>query len=414
MTYPLRVRVSLLDRMHAGKRVTAVVGPLRLPDVETARARLAAFAAAGPVTRIALRRDQTSDTWVHDVESLCAAVTYRDDSPSIAELLVPSPPTAPAMEITLAGQYLRTDHDHGLGEVQLAVLAHQIVAGALAPDDPALLRQISRRADGLATALAATFGSRPARALDTVAAIRDRGRQLREATAPQEQSGIHSAVDADPAHPRTTTVSVMSPETMRRLRSWRDETGAASILTLTMCGLTTALRRAGLAVDEEITVPVDLRRYLPPGTNPLSNFVAGVGLRVDPADPWSLQNDLESAVKSGRPLVSLVRTSTLSTLAGLTRRSESMAASTGQAPVSLLFSGVSSLPQFDTFDWLPSGPSTYVAGVDTAGPHGISIVSVSIHGRTLLCASYNPTAFDGGVVSAALEAFTTDPIALLT
>ena len=51
-----------------------------------------------------------------------------------------------------------------------------------------------------------------------------------------------------------------------------------SLFALVVSGLTRALTASGIPVDDVGTLPVDLRRYLPTGTNPLANFVSGIQL----------------------------------------------------------------------------------------------------------------------------------------
>ncbi|MFZ2238325.1 MAG: hypothetical protein WAV90_02125 [Gordonia amarae] len=422
-------RIGLSDRIHLGESATALIGPVDLPDLETVRSNLDAFASFGPATRIALRPDPNGRRWIHDPRRLLDTVEVVDEPADPLDLLVPDGrPNAP-MRITLAGRYLRTDHEHGVGEIRFGLLAHQIITGAVSPQDPEMLAQISRRWDGLATAGLRVFGSRPTRVFDVLRSMRETKPTQTEPTGtkPTETKPTPAGPEfpIDTAAPTTTpppnlgphtvAVAAMPANALGDLRAWRDAAlPGISLFTLVVSGLTRALVRAGIAVDDVGTLPVDLRRYLPRGTNPLANFVSGIQLPLrDGNDPARLHDDLTTAVTSGRPIVSLARVTALSRAAQLLAP-DGRHATTPPPKAPLVFTGIQAHQQvMDSFPWIDRDNSVYVTGTRPAVPNGITLQSATIHDRLLISASFQPEVHPRGRVRAALDGFATDPVTVL-
>ena len=422
-----RMTIGLSDRIHLGEPVNALIGPIELPDLGTVRDNIAAFTSYGPHTRLALRPDDTGTRWVHDPRRLLDSVEVIDEPADPLSLLVPTGrPNAP-MRITLAGRYLRTEHDHGVGEIRFGLLAHQVITGAVDPRDPAIQAQIPRRWDGLATAAVRVFGSRPTRVRDAFRSIRTTAATPAAFTPTAFSPTTDFPIDAgQPAGTRRPTPSgpyavegaAMPTATPGELRAWRDPaTPGASLFALVVAGLTRALLGAGIAVDDMGTLPVDLRRYLPANTNPLANFVSGVQLPLrDGSDPARLHNDLVAAVASGRPILSLARVTALSRaaelLATIGRDPHVPPPDTTRAP--LVFTGIQAHQQLlDSYPWIDRGASIYVTGAHPAAPHGITLQSATVHDRLLISASFQPDVYRRGQLRAALDAFVADPVEVL-
>ncbi|AVM00665.1 hypothetical protein C6V83_10675 [Gordonia iterans] len=237
----------MLDRMHAGTRIAVVTGPIDLPDPDTAGERLAAFARLGPATRIALLPEPDGRRWVHVPDAMPGAVA---DAPSDPRDLLRSACARTPFQVTLAGDYLLTEHDHGIGEIQLALYAMLVVTGAL-DSAPGLSRSLSRRDDGLVSAAVRVFGSDPRR----VRAVLKILEQLPDPV----DDGVPD-VPATPAGSAGTRVEAvrLDAATVAGVRRWRDAAGvAASLKTLLLCGVVRALDDAGLALHPDIVVPVD-------------------------------------------------------------------------------------------------------------------------------------------------------------
>ncbi|QHN22202.1 hypothetical protein [Gordonia amarae] len=407
-------RIGLSDRIHLGESATALIGPVDLPDLETVRRNLDAFASFGPATRIALRPDPDGRRWIHDPRRLLDTIEVVDEPADPLDLLVPDGrPNAP-MRITLAGRYLRTDHEHGVGEIRFGLLAHQIITGAVSPQDPVMLAQISRRWDGLATAGLRVFGSRPTRVFDVLRSMRETKRTPAGPEFPID-AGAPATTPPPNLGPHTVAVAAMPADALGDLRAWRDATlPGTSLFALVVSGLTRALVRAGITVDDVGTLPVDLRRYLPRGTNPLANFVSGIQLPLrDGNDPARLHDDLTAAVASGRPIVSLARVTALSRAAQLLSP-DNRHATMLPPKTPLVFTGIQAHQQLmDSFPWIDRDNSVYVTGTRPAVPNGITLQSATIHDRLLISASFQPELHSPERIREALTAFATDPAGVL-
>lgn len=392
------IRPSLLDRMHAGSTVLAAIGPHALPDPARAGRRLAAFADHGRQTRLALTADPERSRWPHRPDGLRSAVRTGPAVSSAADLLATGGSgTGGGLRVTVAGDYLLTEHDHGLGEVQLALISQLVITGVLRPDDEELHRRIGRRFDGLATAVAATFATNPAR-------IRDVLDQIKSLPAPPAVTGSPAASTG----PTGTVHATVTAAGLAELRAWRDTAAPGiSVFSLVVAALTRGFGEAGIELDEQVTVPVGLRRYLPTGTNPLGNFVAGVSLPHRPGDdPADLQARLARTTASGRPVAGLARVSTRAALARFRRPA---AAPISDGPTRLLFSGIGSRRELEALPWLEAGEPTVAVRVDPAPPADISVAVVNLAGTAQLSA-YDTTRHDAEPIRRVLETFAGDPV----
>lgn len=390
----------MLDRMHAGTRIAVVTGPIDLPDPDTAGERLAAFARLGPATRIALRPEPDGRRWVHVPDAMPGAVAVAD-APSDPRDLLRSACARTPFQVTLAGDYLLTEHDHGIGEIQLALYAMLVVTGAL-DSAPGLSRSLSRRDDGLVSAAVRVFGSDPRR----VRAVLKILEQLPDPV----DDGVPD-VPATPAGSAGTSVEAvrLDAATVAGVRRWRDAAGvAASLKTLLLCGVVRALDDAGLALHPDIVVPVDLRRYLRTGVNPLGNFVAGLRFRHRAGDdPERLQRALSETIESGRPVASAVRSASAVALQRYRRTGHEEAAG-GTLP-RLLFSGINEMAPLRALGWRDPAAGALYGRVDPIGPADLTLGTVGVHGAVTLSVSFHPDRHPAGVISAALQRFAADP-----
>ena len=264
----------------------------------------------------------------------------------------------------------------------------------------------------LAALIAAAFATAGAYAADAK-------KEEKKADAPAAAASAAKKDDkkAEPAKPATTpppnlgphtvAVAAMPADALGDLRAWRDATlPGTSLFALVVSGLTRALVRAGITVDDVGTLPVDLRRYLPRGTNPLANFVSGIQLPLrDGNDPARLHDDLTAAVASGRPIVSLARVTALSRAAQLLSP-DGRHATMLPPKTPLVFTGIQAHQQLmDSFPWIDRDNSVYVTGTRPAVPNGITLQSATIHDRLLISASFQPELHSPERIREALTAF---------
>ncbi len=394
------MRAGILDRMHAGSRIAAVTGPIALAEAPVVRERLAAFAALGPASRIAVRPDPDRWRWRHDPAALAGAVRVLP-APERPEDLLACADRSQPFRVTLAGDYLMTEHDHGIGEVQLALFAHLMITGVLAPTGE-LHRQIAAPDDGLIAAALRVFGGDPRRILRVLEI-------LEQLPAPMADEAVDGGAGA--ATP-VARVGYLRREQTAELRAWRDGMGSrVSMKTLVLAALVRAFDDAGVQLDPDVTVPIDLRRYLRAGVTPLGNLVAGLRFRHRPGDdPALLQQAMAETIATGRPVASGIRSAVTGSAALLARRTP---APGGRRPARLLFSGVHQLPQFGLFPWRAADSGVHLGSVDPLGPGDITVLSVEVHGAAALTATFHPDRHAPEVISAALQRVTADPVSLL-
>lgn len=403
------VRVSHLDVMHSRTRITTVIGPVQLPDDATIAAGLRTMAEAGPQTRLGLRPSTRGNRWAYDPEAFSPVVT-RIDPPASPMDLLDLPAIGSAEErptsITLAGNYIRTDHNHGLGEVALTLMIHGIALGMIDPTDQRVWESARASRSGITTAALRTYGSDPRRAW-----------ALRQSL----EGPTRTAPPNHPASPwtpeRTGTVVTTDPDTLQALRGWRDQhLPSVSMFAVTASVLHRALADAGVTISPVAMITLDARRYLPHGRVPLGNFVSGLefDLGLNPT-PQQLHRASSNAVSTGRPVANLALNA-LRTRIG-SRRSKSGAypvthPSTPQAR--LLFTSLGTVPRQGAIAWLDTAAPLYAAHNDPAGPEGITLTWALVDGGIQTTASFHGNVFPHSAVSAALNHAATDPFAFLT
>ncbi|MGW0172644.1 hypothetical protein ACWDUM_02245 [Rhodococcus sp. NPDC003322] len=410
MTDRSTVRVGHLDVMHSRTRVTAIIGPVHLPPDDVVAARLATMTAVGPHARLGLRPSSRTNRWTFDPIANRPTVSRIDPPSSPLDLLdLPSDAGTPAEDrptsIVLAGDYMRTDHNHGLGEVALGLTMHGVILGTIDPADPHVWRSAKRHGSGIATAAARTYGSDPRR----VWALRDSARRKPAATDAPEAM--------EPWTPsRTGVVTTMPSATVAQLRSWRDAHASdASMFAVVASALHRGLASAGLPIDDVATVTLDARRYLPKGRVPLGNFVSGLEFDLGPAPtPERIHRASAGAMASGRPVANLALNATRTRI-GLRSAAPRNAPleRPGSPRARLLFSSLGAVPRVGAVPWLDSAEPFYVAHNDPTGPDGITITWALIEGAVITSASFHGTVFDREQVSAGLARAAADPLELL-
>jgi len=407
------VTVGPLDVLHSRSRVTVAIGPVAVPDPEVVADRVRALVEAGPHTRFGLRPSSTTRRWLYD-PAATPEILVADRPESAAELLLdPSfRPTDERTRIVLAGDHVLTDHNHGLGEVELTLRFHAALLGVLDPTDPALWKDTRRRGSGLPTAAIRAFGSDPRR----LWALRHLyGGRTAGSSAPEQRDEMPWAPS------RAGAVAIFEHDVHARLRGWREQNApGVSMFAVTATVLHRALGAEGIDPAPTISVPFDVRRYLPAGRTPLGNFVAGLDFEVGTSpSPRAIHDALNHAAATGRPVANLAMSSLRARLA-LHRGIDFP--SPGHRPrfprARLLFSSLtkSSLgqgPLVDRLPWIDAERPFYAAYNEPTGPEGITFTTSAFGDRVIVVASFHDNVFPADRVRAALHRATTDPLALL-
>ncbi|WNG89880.1 hypothetical protein C6A87_012480 [Mycobacterium sp. ITM-2016-00317] len=295
------VRVAALDVQHSHRRSAVVLGPVALPPLDELTARLLAMAEAGPAARIALQ-PSTSDTgWRFSPSALRRAVSSTDHVPADPVELLTTLRQCPGggLRILAAGDHLAIDFSHGLGEVPLLDMLVGVLLGAVDPRDDAVWAPYRRAAPPLVLAGVRAIGLSPQRLLP----LWRQHRRNAGAPEPAVGGGTRTLVPS-PA----TRVAQVPAEMLADLRRLRDSAlPGVNMFAVQTCALHEAFAAAGLDVDPAVTVPFDVRRYLPDGHSTLASFSAGLDFTLDRDDgPQRLQAEMTAAARMARPVANLL------------------------------------------------------------------------------------------------------------
>lgn len=351
-----------------------------------------------------------TNRWVFDPVAHRPVVTTMDAPASPLDLLdLPGEGSGPAdarpTSVVLAGDYLRTDHNHGLGEVPLTLLLHGVLLGTFDPADPNVWAGALRRGTGIAAAAARTFGSDPRQLWG-----------LRDSLTTRRTPPRTPVTDTVPWTPRRTAVfSAMPPSALAAIRSWRDTRApGTSMFAVVAAALHRGLSASGLDVDEVATVTLDARKFLPDGHVPLGNFVSGLEFDLGGAPtPARVHQAVAGAMQSGRPVANLALNS-LRTRIGLAAGTPTAATVRPRAPrARLLFSSLGTVPRRGAMPWRDTAAPFYMVHNDPTGPEGVTLSWATVEGSLFVMASFHGSVFDRDQVRRGLEAVTSDPLMLV-
>ncbi|KWX64028.1 hypothetical protein [Mycobacterium sp. NAZ190054] len=168
------------------------------------------------------------------------------------------------------------------------------------------------------------------------------------------------------------------------------------------CALHEAFAAAGFEVDPVVTLPFDVRRYLPDGHGTLGSFSAGLDFTLErDAGPRGLHEEMTTAARMARPVANLVA-GTVKTRAALRsgRRPEWVVPA--RTPLRLLHSSIGTVPKNP---WTFSDPAEarILVASDPVSPCGVTVTSATVMGSLWLTAEFHDTVFDAEMVDGALE-----------
>lgn len=394
-----RVRVAALDMVHSRRRSAVVVGPLTLPAQDQLSARLDAMTAAGPLARLCLEPSAAGTRWRRVRESAAPrvySVAPLSDSAGPVDLLQTVRDIDDrAVTLATAGDWLAIDFCHGLGEIPLIHTLLDVLFGITDARDAATWRPYARTRSPLATAAVATFGANPARLAKLLAAHR-----TRSATAPHgAQTSWHG--EAFTPAPATRVIGLGAGE-VAELRALRDRRlPGVSMVALFTCALWSSFERAGIAVDDTVKIPFDVRRYLPGPRDTLASFSAGLDFVIDRAGgPARLHHEMTEAATTGRPVANLlVGTAKARSRSGRHPAAEPVPAT---PKLQLLHSNLGS-PQWNgPWPFISAGQACMLVANDPATPTGVTVTSVSVAQNLWFTAEFHRSVFDPDAISTAL------------
>lgn len=401
------VRVSTLDVQHSYRRSAVVLGPVDVPPLDELTARFAAMAAAGPEARVCLQPSTASTRWRYTPSlsgEVFSTTTRPPSSDPLALLSALRLSPGDGIRILAGGDYLAIDFSHGLGEVPLLDLLIGVLLGAVDPTAAAVWAPYRHRLSPLLVAGARAIGGGPQRLLPL-------WRQHRRNSALDESPADTGNVDIAPSP--ATRFARIPADVVTDLRRQRDTAmPGVTMFALYTYALHEALAATGFDVDPTVTLPFDVRRYLPEGWSTLASFSAGLDFRLDrDSGPRGLQAEMAAAAQMARPVANL--------MAGTAKTR--MAMRSGWQPqwrvparrrVQLLHSSIGNVPQGP---WSFSDPAR--AGImvasDPVSPCGVTVTTASVMGSLWLTAEFHDTLFDAEKVRAALESVSTHASQLL-
>ena len=394
-----RVRVATLDTVHSRRRSAVVVGPLRIPSHHQLTSRLDAMTAAGPVARLCLEPSAAHTRWSRVTEGrtprVYAVAPLDDPAPPLGLLQTVRELDDRGLTVATAGDWLAIDFSHGLGEIPLIHTLLDVLFGITDARDPETWRRYARTRSPLGVAAAATFGANPVRLAKLLTAQRDRSAPARHSPAP---SGPGMPFTAAP----TTRVIGLRADEVAELRARRDrKLPGVSMVALFTCALWSSFERAGIAVDDAVKVPFDVRRYLPGGRDTLASFSAGLDFVIDRAGgPARLQHEMTRAARTGRPVANLLVGTAKARGRG---RIDHLTTAVPAAPrLHLLHSNLGS-PQWNgPWPFTSAEHACMLVANDPAAATGVTVTSVAVAENLWFTAEFHRSVFDPDAISAGL------------
>lgn len=407
-----RHRASGPDQLLAGPRYVILFEELDVPDAPVLTEALAAIAAAGLRTRVALDPKPGVRTWSFD--SATAPTVHRlpdgmadASAAEVLEYIRRRPGGRRPLELHVAPRRIAVDADHGLGDgrftLELVSALCAVAEGRVTPwmvhDDAAL---------ALPRAVLHTFGRHPRRALRAWRLSADwrsaRARRLTSSSPVRTEAWSPSVA---------VVIAHVDAETEARVTAWRHahgaDVGSAAVWVYVVRG---ALRAAGLQMTDTVRVAFDCRRYLPKRLTVNSNFI------ISPDVPFSADESLPSLIKRLReytetavPLVGLGAVSAKAVL-GRGGKPSADSARNVDALASVLYTDMGHIRSLDDLPWRGVYARSYLGILDPAGPESVTVLNSRIGAERNISFSFHDNVFDPGLIARAVELLQ-DPIRFL-
>ncbi|UXA20216.1 hypothetical protein [Mycobacterium sp. SMC-4] len=387
--------MAALDVQHSQRRSAVVVGPVALPSPELLTRRLIAMAEVGPETRIGLVPSTTSTRWRFAPDQLAHAVQPTSRSPdsdpiSLVSRLRRLPERS--LRVLSAGDHLVIDFSHGLGEIPLLDLLISVLLGASDCADDTLWAPYRHTVPPLAAAAVGAIVLAPHRLLPMWRQRRRSG--VIAATTPPGSVAVMPST--------ATRVARIPADAVDELRRRRNATmPGVSLFAVYTCALYQALIDEGFDVEPTVTVPVDVRRYLPARSGTLGSFSAGLRFPLDSRTaPATLHDELSAAARTARPVANLLIGSLKSRVTPRSGHSDVWTAP-ARPRVQLLHSNIGQVPR-SAWGFSDPAQARVLVASDPAGPCGVTVSTTSVLGTSWLTAEFHDGLFDANRVGAAL------------
>jgi hypothetical protein len=404
-----RPKVAARDRPWHGAVVSTICGPFDMPSVEELEHAIVAVVQSFPHSRLSWSVDPATWQWEVPTDQhggpASAVVVQRSRSghTSMGQTLdemVRDPAVAPLTVFRYEDHFgIRISHEYGDGrfyDQALGALMSAATSGPMAWDT----RPASRFP--LATAVLRTFGKTPKRVL---AAFADRP----ERAAPPVTAYPRPQIPWTPA--RRTITAAIPDDVRKQIIAWgKTSAPGASWFSLLVSLLLRSTELSGLRLAEDVSVVMDLRRFLRAGAQDLDgNFVVGVPFNLNyRTAPAEIGTKIRACVKSGRPVAAQA--------ASALRRRHGGTAPTEIDPAQLpraTFTSIGVAPRVDALSYRDDAPSFMAGSVEPEGPHGVTFLVTETSDTCTVSVSFHDNVLDAAVVEDALRRARTEPLEVL-
>lgn len=393
------VKVGPTDVAFAGKRTSVMVGPVAHRGAEHTQSAFRELARRGPSARIGLQPSPTTNKWLFDPER-CGVVSTigqldMDEMLMAFEGLVAQTAcgTEPVV-VTHCGNYVMLSIDHGIGDATVcleltAIAAGSEVEGFLVPN----LRR------PLGSALVRTVAANPHSIID---GFRVRGRP---APSPTRRYPPAKAQHIAMSYIRT------GPGFTAAVKKLRERHFPQTSITAAVAyAIRSAFEGNGCPTTDDVSILVDLRRYLGGGKATLANMSAVADLTVPAsADIAEFGARFSEAVSGAGPLIRMAGSAAKRRLRGWPQNAPEAA----EWPIKsrLTLSDPSRHPSMRKIRWVESEePMAYVIINDPVLPHAITITAICDTEQCFnLTASYFSGSYDRADISRILAELAKDP-----
>ncbi|MEE4023502.1 hypothetical protein V1Y59_10465 [Gordonia sp. PKS22-38] len=315
------------------------------------------------------------------------------------------------LRVVLAGEWVAIEFSHGLGDVAFSQAVVDVMLGGVALTDPHWA-PYRRGRHPLAAAAARTFGGDPRRLVE-LARLHHSGRTTAD-TGPQAPT---CAVSRSTPSARTIRID---DHQIAELRAARDRhLPGVSMFAIVTCALLRSLSQAGIDTRRDVTIPFDVRPYLPRRMDTLASFSAGLTFPLNTSTSAPEVKDMiAAAYRSGRPVANLVVGSTKLRIAGSSLDADSawrVAANPAAVRAELLHSYVGRIPQTQFSPFTDPDLAFNYTVSDPVSPAGITVTSSTVGDHALcLSAAFHADVIDGDRVSDALTAVVGHALAVIS
>jgi hypothetical protein len=219
-----------------------------------------------------------------------------------------------------------------------------------------------------------------------------------------------------PWHPDVLTAAASAPRsTLQVVQGWaraRDE--SLTVTAVLSAVLRRSLGAAGISLDRDAAVVIDLRRFLDPARRAVrGNFFSTVNLRVaDPGNPGQLARAMRGALESGSAVRALLRTLVRRELFGSPATYPREVSAQPQAR--LVVTNLGDSGALTGLRWkAPAEERLCACLIRPDRPEDISLVVLGSADALHVSASFHGTTFAPERVQRALDEALRDPVALL-